>query len=83
MHKLKSQKLCRVQLETQTQLTLVYSWICISLLRNVDSQSDHNDITLLSPTSCSCYCLLLFICNLLMAGELDERQRWGQMKRKL
>lgn len=61
MHILKSQNSCAGQLETLTERTLVYSWICVSLLRNVHSQLDHNDITLLSPATRSFDFLLRFI----------------------
>lgn len=55
----------RVELETRSEkkTTLVYSWMCVSLLRNADSQSDHNDITLLSPaTFCFDFLSLFIVC---------------------
>lgn len=55
--------------KTWREKRLVYSWMCVSLLRNVHSQPDHDDITLLSPaTFCFDFFFLYRPHSLLIAG---------------
>lgn len=69
-----------------SEWTTLYSWMCVSPLRNVHSQSDQNDITLLSPETCCFSFLSLEVAQVvLMAGRgwWYGSHRWKRIKKTL
>lgn len=55
-----SDKSLTLKKRREKEKSLVYSWMCVSLFRNVHSQPDHDDITLLSPAT-FCFDFFFFI----------------------